>query len=283
MEWRCEWCGKPHETNDPPCDNCGHGRFEEAVVQMGPAETGDSTRPVWTCAACGRDHEKHSPPCSRCGNATLEKRERDYSDVEPTDSTGWLDVLDRRYTAGFAVVGVLALVLGLGIVGVVDLPAVGSVGPPSPPDVPGASRSIDGVSLTDAERAVVETVNDDREAEGLGTLDRQETLTAMATYYNTRRVEHDYEDADAPTLSELEPFEPNCRNSIAVLPYSRLYVADLLDESTDATALGRTLARGDGSADSLSERLAADEQRSGIGVDIHAAPEREIFVTVVAC
>jgi len=283
MEWRCEWCGKPHEENDPPCDNCGHGRFEKAVVQMGPAETDDAVRPVWTCTECGRDHEKHSPPCSRCGNAALERRERDYSDVETTGSTGWLDVLDRRYTAGFAVVGVLALVLGLGMVGVVDLPVVGSAGQPSPPEVPGHAEEVDGISLSDAEDGLVETVNDDREDAGRQPLDRRETLDAMATYYNTRRVEHDYEDADAPTLSELDPFDPNCQGPISVLPYSRLYVGDLVDDSIDASSMGQTLARGRGTADSLSERLEADETRAGIGVDIHVAPEREIYVTVVAC
>src|SRR6056297_1731717 len=112
MEWRCKWCEKPHEENDPPCDNCGHGEFEKAVVPMSPESTDDSTPLVWACTECGREHQKNSPPCSRCGNAMLEQREVDYRDVDEMGSTGWTDILDRKYAAGFAVVGVLALVLG---------------------------------------------------------------------------------------------------------------------------------------------------------------------------
>ena len=149
MKWRCEWCGKPHADNDPPCDNCGHSSFERAVVPMGPESTEGSTRPVWVCPECGREHEKHSPPCSRCGNATLEQREREYDGVETVGSTGYLDILDRRYTAGFAAVGVLLLVLGLGAAGVVDVPGIGT---PSPPDAPGSAEEWRGLPL--AERLV---------------------------------------------------------------------------------------------------------------------------------
>ncbi|MFC7058003.1 hypothetical protein [Halovenus salina] len=72
MEWRCEWCGKPHEEDDPPCDNCGHGQFEKAVVrQTDLSEEGSQEATiVWVCPDCGREHPKHAPPCSRCGNPT---------------------------------------------------------------------------------------------------------------------------------------------------------------------------------------------------------------------
>lgn len=74
MKWRCDWCGKPHERNDPPCDNCGHHSFEKAVVPT--VSDGGSDGPIeWICAACGRSHPRNSPPCSRCGHTTLEKRE----------------------------------------------------------------------------------------------------------------------------------------------------------------------------------------------------------------
>ena len=87
MEWRCEWCGKPHEADDPPCDNCGHGKFERAVVQQGSNDSGGSTT-VWVCTECGREHTKHSPPCSRCNNATLERQEKTISDDELTQRPG---------------------------------------------------------------------------------------------------------------------------------------------------------------------------------------------------
>lgn len=73
MKWRCDWCGKPHERNDPPCDNCGHHSFERAVVPSVPDDGGGPIE--WVCTECGRSHPRHSPPCSRCGHTTLEKRE----------------------------------------------------------------------------------------------------------------------------------------------------------------------------------------------------------------
>lgn len=88
MEWRCEWCGKPHDSDDPPCDNCGHGKFEKAIVRQ-PAETdGPRSTTVWVCTACGREHTKHSPPCSRCGNATLEREQKVITEEDLTDGPG---------------------------------------------------------------------------------------------------------------------------------------------------------------------------------------------------
>lgn len=85
MRWRCEWCGKPHEENDPPCDNCGHGKFEEAVVQQAGAGDDQDSMLVWVCTECGREHTKNSPPCSRCNNATFERREKVVTDADLTD------------------------------------------------------------------------------------------------------------------------------------------------------------------------------------------------------
>ena len=84
MEWRCEWCEKPHEENDPPCDNCGHGKFERAVVPVGPE--GNSNPLVWVCASCGRTHQRNSPPCSRCGHAKLTKHEQSFDEDDPLAS-----------------------------------------------------------------------------------------------------------------------------------------------------------------------------------------------------
>lgn len=81
MEWRCEWCGKPHEADDPPCDNCGHGSFERAVAPVAPEGEGGPT--VWVCTECGRDHPRNTPPCSRCGAMTLEQDEQTYEEGDP--------------------------------------------------------------------------------------------------------------------------------------------------------------------------------------------------------
>lgn len=85
MEWRCEWCGKPHAEDDPPCENCGHGKFEKAVVQVQSGEAAEQTSLVWKCTECGREHPKNSPPCSRCGNAKLEKTRNRVDETNLTD------------------------------------------------------------------------------------------------------------------------------------------------------------------------------------------------------
>ena len=84
MEWRCEWCEKPHAENDPPCDSCGHGKFERAVVPVGPE--GDGNPLVWVCASCGRTHQRNTPPCSRCGHAKLAKQEQGFDEDDPLAS-----------------------------------------------------------------------------------------------------------------------------------------------------------------------------------------------------
>ena len=91
MEWRCEWCGKPHEENDPPCDACGHGSFERAVVPTGPE--GDGETLLWICPECGREHVRNNPPCSRCGNMNLEAHEGYPEELEPDDDGGLLDAI----------------------------------------------------------------------------------------------------------------------------------------------------------------------------------------------
>ena len=97
MEWRCEWCGKPHEENDPPCDECGHGSFERAVVPTGPE--GDGETLLWICPECGREHVRNNPPCSRCGNMTLEAHEGYPEEPEPDDG-GLLDAISGLFGGG---------------------------------------------------------------------------------------------------------------------------------------------------------------------------------------
>ena len=97
MEWRCEWCGKPHEENDPPCEDCGHGSFERAVVPVGPE--GDGETLLWICPECGREHVRNNPPCSRCGNMTLEPHEGYPEEPESADG-GVLDAIAGLFGGG---------------------------------------------------------------------------------------------------------------------------------------------------------------------------------------
>ncbi|PSP40179.1 hypothetical protein BRC66_04265 [Halobacteriales archaeon QH_2_66_30] len=94
MQWRCEWCGKPHEENDPPCDNCGHGTFEKAVVRQTDLGDGENDPALmWVCTECGREHPKNAPPCSRCGSVSLEKRRQEIDESELT-APGYLELVN---------------------------------------------------------------------------------------------------------------------------------------------------------------------------------------------
>ncbi len=289
MEWRCKWCGKPQAENDPPCDNCGHGRFEKAVVQVGPDSTDDTNPVVWACTECGREHQKHSPPCSRCGNAQLEQREVDYSDVDDVGTTGWLDILDRKYAAGFAFVGVLGLVLGLGMVGVIDLPGVG--GPPSPPDAPGENETAYGLSLADTEGAFVGSVNTRRENADVGAIEYGKTVDEMATYYNKRVVESRYAEADPPTRAELDSFDPPCGDSSEFAlhheeldpPDHNITTTENRRTATRLYATGLAMNFVDSADQSFGDPLIEDRGVLAMGVDIHADPEGNFHVTVVYC
>jgi len=160
MDWRCEWCEKPHEENDPPCDNCGHGTFEKAVTQVNHEVVPGGV--VWVCQNCGRTHQRNSPPCKRCGGVDFERRD-EGPETDPLDeiNTRWLDVIELKYVAGYAAVALLLGTLLLSAFGVITLPGVGTATePPSVPDAPGSATTVGELSLADTETAYVEELND---------------------------------------------------------------------------------------------------------------------------
>lgn len=278
MEWRCEWCGKPHESDDPPCDNCGHHKFEKAVERVTASNDGSEHGPVWACTDCGREHQKHSPPCSRCGNVELEKRQPDYSDLEDLGGTSFFDVLEPRYAAGYLAVAVLGGVLVLGMAGIVTLPVVG--GQPAPPDASGHGESYENVSLSTVEEEYVDALNERRESVGAGPLTTDEQMTEIATYYNKRVVESEYDDASAPTTDELaEKFEISCDRSPRLVP-------DVVPAETVQSAWSGENASASTVAATLTER-SADELTSPdydtVGIDVHVTPDDDVYVTLLLC
>lgn len=275
MEWRCEWCGKPHEADDPPCENCGHGSFERAVVQEpagGPA--GESTT-VWVCADCGREHTKHSPPCSRCGHPTLERREQTVDDDELV-APGYLDLVTPRYVLGLAAVLVFAAVLGLGIAGVVDLPGLGSeeVQVPDPAEVPGDPDAAAGVELADVEDAYLDRLNELRTGVGASAVTRADDLDDVARDLNLLFVDAEFGDAAPPGSEELgQLVRPVCGRD-AVL---ERYDVDLDDGGT-ATGIGHRLAEGRVRQGGVDD--AGDNDR--VGIDAHAV-DGAVYVFELTC
>jgi hypothetical protein len=271
VKWRCPQCGKPHERNDPPCDNCGHHRFERAVVPQAVADD-EREQFVWACTACGRHHQRNNPPCSRCGNGTFEKRPLEYDDFEPDETSSYLE-LAGRFEVGAALVLVLLFAVGvLGFVGVIDIPGLTPQGPPSVADVPGSNDTVAGLSLSDVETSVVDAI-DARRTERL---DRDSGLDSMATYANQRLVKNEYTDEDRELSREqLGRFDTGCTGSLAVSQASTRSVGtNTTVEPIVTTALAQFLGV---------ETPPTDESIDAIGIDAHAGPDGRVYVLIAYC
>lgn len=276
MKWRCTWCGKPHAEDDPPCDECGHNTFEEAVVRQGeegPArtETVDTgTTYVWRCQNCGRTHVRNNPPCARCGEHDLEKIEQTYDDVgRELDVPGWLEVA-KPYLPAFAIIGVVALLFVTGIIPASILPGIGH---PSPPDAPGEGSTAAGLDLEETELLVHERLEAERTD---SETQYDDDLAAFAEYQNRALVSQEYDGAE-PNPAGLDDFGVDCSADPAGTSLS--LTESTIDEYNDEAAL----------ADDIAAALLAsdlgDDVRSGYpseGLDVHATDDA-VHVTYVTC
>ncbi|WP_181685632.1 hypothetical protein [Halorhabdus salina] len=273
MKWRCPQCGKPHDRNDPPCDNCGHHDFERAVVPGAPESDRESF--VWSCVECGRQHQRNNPPCARCGHGTFEKQPLEYNDVD-LSTRGYLDLIGRQELAAIGVLVGLLAIGALAITGIVTVPGLTPQGPPTVENVPGNATVADGLSLGDVETAYLEALNDRRGAAGSTTLERSETLDSLATYYNQHRVRAVYGDGSLPSKAELgESFDVQCSAKMYPLrPLQPNWTA-----SASPRSLGETLA-----TDRLADETDSFQRTaSRTGIDMHYAPDGTLFVTQVIC
>ena len=271
MEWRCEWCGKPHEEDDPPCDNCGHGTFERAVVPVAnDGESLGSEARVWVCTSCGREHTKHNPPCSRCGHADLELQRQEVSEDE-LEVPGYVDLLTPRYILGLVVVLALAGAFVLGATGVVDIPGFGG-GIPEVSDVPGDATAAGDVSFDDAEQAYLTRLNDARGSADASSLSRDGDLDAVAAFLNQKRVKE--ESVSREENDQLRGvLEGACERSPEV---ATVNVAP--DSFTSAASLGETLATA-----TVRDRGTDTMEGTRTGVDLHATPDGQVYLLQVVC
>jgi hypothetical protein len=278
-KWRCAWCGKPHARNDPPCDNCGHHKFEKAVVPVAPETEGYERQPVWVCPECGREHQKNSPPCSRCGNAKLEKHvpsEEDYA--EELSGTSYLDVLEPQYVLGLAIALVAGAVLVLALLGVVTLPGMG----PSLniADVPGNASEASGVDLAETERAYLASINDARADAGVERLDRNENLDDVARFLNQRTVKATYTDAEVPGNDPIRgPLRDACGESQPVQFSDSRPLAGNSSAFDSPDALAAVLDDAFLDEDAATEGFSAGRT----GVDVHVGPDGRVFVIQIVC
>jgi len=274
-KWRCAWCGKPHAKNDPPCEECGHHKFEKAVVPVAPEDPDHEPEPVWVCPECGRQHQKNSPPCSRCGNPSLEKRSPEAFDAAELETSSYADLLDARYVAGYAVALLAGAVLVLGLLGVITLPGMG--GDLTVSDVPGEAERSNGLDLTDVEDAYVTELNDRRGASDLAAVSRHDRLDDVARFWNQRRVKTEYADGTTPDGERLgEAIGGACSGSVGPVAFSHTPGSGGFESpETLATALvDAQLADGQGYYE-------ADRER--IGIDVHVAPDGVVYVSGFVC
>ncbi|MDF9746671.1 hypothetical protein [Natrinema salsiterrestre] len=286
MKWRCTRCGKPHAEDDPPCDECGHNAFEKAIVRVddreaqsdagsesipsGTVETGPAF--VWACTNCGREHVRNTPPCSRCGNPDLERIEQTYEGLErDLDTPTWFEV-SKPYLPVFAGIAVVIALFATGIVPPSILPGIG---PPSPPDAPGEGIEAGGLDLGDTEALIHQRLEDEREPSESRTYD--DGLAAYAEYRNRYLVASEFAD-EAPEGANPDAFDHQCgdtrpQEGLAVL--SGVSVGEYGDEEEFADDIvAELLSRYD------------DGIRTGFdreGVDVHVAPNGDIYVFYATC
>lgn len=293
MEWRCAWCGKPHEANDPPCDNCGHGEFEKAVVPIASdsADDGES-QTVWVCTECEKEHPKHTPPCDRCGGGPLERREVTYdqeavlAEMRGEDDTtrssaaeiGYFDVLDTQLVLGFLAVGTLVAIIALGLLGVINVPFLPSSGGP----VPGNATTVDGLSLTAVEAAYVTELNVRRSTAGYGNLSRDSDLASVATWFNQNRVRQDYTDSEGIDRQEFRRRIGDACGDADLVPVAFEAGISIGGNTTSSVSSPGELAGV--LVTTIPEASTPTNVSKGIvGVDIHAAPDGRLYVTQFAC
>lgn len=274
MKWRCEWCHKPHESDDPPCDSCGHGRFERAIVpEYETVDTG--TTYVWACPNCGREHVKNTPPCSRCGEPALEKVEQRYEDVErDLDVPSYLEVA-KPY---LPIVLAFAVVAALVATGVVSLSWLPGVGQPSAPDAPGESEVAAGIDLGDVEREV--HVRLDRVRADAGE-DRTygDGLAALATYRNAQLVDAHYDDAPPDDPPDVESFDLSCSEPLVGAPLESFDAS--IEGYDDEGELAADIA--DALDGAFGETVRTGYDAEGLDVHVGPGPDRTVFVFYAAC
>ena len=272
MEWRCEWCGKPHAENDPPCDNCGHGTFEKAVVPVADSnEELGSKATVWVCTECGREHTKHTPPCSRCGNEKLVRQRQEVSEAELT-APGYLDLVTPKYVLGLIAVLALAALFVLGLTGVVALPGFGN-SVPDVGNVPGNDTAVGNVALSDVETSYLAARNDQRTEAGRAALTRYDRLDEVATFVNQRLVKSRYADGGLPRRERIGELLGDACQGGATLETGIVGASDQATASDLADAFVR----------STGLSVPSEETTTRIGLDAHAAPDGNVFLTQISC
>lgn len=273
MKWRCASCGKPHRKKNPPCDNCGHMKLEEAVVPV--QDDAPDEEPIdieWRCAECDHKHVKNAPPCNQCGNMRFEKKE-----IYPSDrqNTGDSITPSRRGLVKYGAAGVLVLLGG-------GYALADGASEPTIEDAPGKANFANGLNFQETESQMLDRINTERRNDGLSGLDDNEDLKQMAEYHSKDMVTNDYYSADSPDVDLFAEFSNPCNgghtlaNRITNSPGRAIEFYDSEDEL--ASALVTSWLDDSNTRDALLRRTF-----SRAGTDIHVDTNGDIYVTTILC
>lgn len=265
MTWRCTWCGREYDENDPPCETCGRESFERVDDDTGSAFEGDSF--VWVCANCGREHVKHPKICTSCSHSTLDKRAVGEGLDEDLAVPGYLAVGWPYLLGVVAVVAVVALV----VAGVIPLPGAG---PPAPPEAPGQADTAAGLEL----RTVEAELRADLAAHRGSDRSRDDGLDALVTYL----VRHDVATRYDPDYDRQFPgagaFDPACERDLD---------GTVADVGLDPAAYDDEAALAEALAADLLDRPEVRETVTGPAtteaVAVHVTPDDTVTVAYAAC
>ncbi len=266
MTWRCTWCGREYDADDPPCETCGRESFERVDGDSSAFET-DSY--VWVCENCGREHVKNAKICTGCSHPSLAKRPVGGDDLaDELEAPGYLDV-GWPYLLG---AGVVVAVVALALAGAIPVPGVG--GPPAPPEAPGEATTAAGLDL----RTVEGELRGEFEAERGTERDRDDGLSALATYAVRHDVATRYDPDYEGEIPEVRAFGPDCATELG---------GDVVELSVRPDAYDGEAALAEAVAADLLERDAVERLVTGEAgaeaVAVHVTPDGALAVAYVAC
>lgn len=266
MSWRCTWCGREYDADDPPCETCGRETFERVDDGSSSAFAAESYH--WVCENCGREHVRNAKICSGCSHPSLEKRPVGGADLDADlETPGYLAVGWPYLLGAGAIIVVVALVLA----GVIPIPGAG---PPAPPDAPGESETAAGLDL----RTVESDLRAEFAAERGSVRDRDDGLDALVTYLVSHDVARRYDDDYDREFPGARAFSPDCgselRGDVADLPVDP---AGFDDEAALAAALAERLLN----RSAVRPIVVGDVTTEAVAV--HVTPDDTVTVAYAAC
>jgi len=268
MAGRCTECGMYH-YDGPPCDNCGEMGFTEAPKVM-------------ECAECGEVHLDGNPPCDACGEMGFRRVENpgQYLDDGKTPEEHREELREFTRENGGAGVDRRTVVYGLGAVGVLGAGYYAFTSSDDYPttEAPGQADEAAGIRFETVEAEMRGLINDERGSRDRPSLSTAGNVDAFAEYYNKEYAKTGGGNLDAVAASDFS----GKFNVSGYYAASNYYGENSSGRSIDAFGSASSLARDcfeSWRSEGYDDLFAAEY--SQIGLDVHVAPDGDIFLLAV--